>query len=300
MHVDSKPIYLGYERDQRKYIFYVIKQGVPRFLSYIKYFFWDKGPQTVLELRALPLEIEQELIKYLEGSLGYEFFKQRRNSKEQSVRKIYRLPEQNSSEQPVELPIGLDDGRTGRTKSGLGSGKPSVPEPSTNLDADAGKRGSRRLRHVDIETCQAIDLEPVKLPVVVDTPKKVSKPPEVALPKEKKPKRVITEVVLEPIASEMPEVIDKNSKMLKALEKLSKPSSVVEVEVPKKLKKVLEPKPLVPIEAEPINRGRPKNASTLENLKEVTPKIKDSGNGNSIRPEVNVEIIKKPKIRKPK
>jgi hypothetical protein len=313
MKVDSTPIYLGYDKEQKKYYFYVIKQGVPRFLSYVQYFYWDKGPQNVLELKAVPPEIEQELINYLEGSLGYEFFKQRRNSKEQSVRKIYRLPERQGTDEPIELPTGLADGRSGRAKSGLSVGQPPSPEPSPEPVADACKRSTRRVRSDDSETHSSVKSEPLPAPVVVETPKAVRRPrakpieqpavvvPVVEVKQAKKPKRVVAEVVLETAEVDIPQAAKQNSKMLKALERLSKSEPANEVEVSKKLKKVIEPKPLVPNEAtSETNRGRPKHAPTLDNPKEVTPKLKAKGNGSSIRPEVNVETTKQSRVRKPK
>lgn len=91
---DIKPIYLGYEEGTRTYYFYFIKEGVPRFLVYVTYFYWGKGPQTALSLITVPAEIEEELEQFLSGNLHYEFIKVRKNSKQSSIKKLYRLPQQ--------------------------------------------------------------------------------------------------------------------------------------------------------------------------------------------------------------
>ena len=91
---DIKPIYLGYEVSTKTYYFYFIKEGVPRFLVYVTYFYWGKGPQTVLSLVPVPPSVEEELEQFLSGNLSYEFIKVRKNSKQASIKKLYRLPQQ--------------------------------------------------------------------------------------------------------------------------------------------------------------------------------------------------------------
>ena len=292
--LDSKPIYLGYQADQKKYCFYAIKQGVPRFLSYIQYFFWDRGPQTALALKEIPSDIEQELIKFLEGSIGYEFFKQRKNSKEQTVRKIFKLPEQFGSEAPVELQGVVVSGRTGRTKSGLSGGRSSVPERPPEPNETAPERHASRLRHASLSSDPAPDVP--RTPMIEAPPKKIPEP--------RKPKGVVVDIQME----EPERVISKDSKlgdkMRKALDKLNK-SDVVEpvVEVkPKRNKsmKVSEPLIIEPKEALATpKRGRPKNVTALENPCEVVNQVMPESNGKSKRPDVNVKL-EKLKPRKPK
>ena len=99
---DIKPIYLGYCKSQKKYYFYFIKESVPRFLSYVTYFYWDRGPQEALVLVPVPEEVEKELRDFLIGGLHYEFKKIRKNSRFETVTKIYRTPQEVGK--PMELP----------------------------------------------------------------------------------------------------------------------------------------------------------------------------------------------------
>ena len=91
-NLDCRPIYLGYCKKESSYWFYTLKDKIPRFLKYISYFHWDRGPQEVLEMKPLPEEVESELQQFLEGKFGYEFRKRRKNSKEISAFKIFQLP----------------------------------------------------------------------------------------------------------------------------------------------------------------------------------------------------------------
>lgn len=286
MKVDSTPIYLGYEKDRNKYCFYYIKSGVPRFLSYISYFFLDRGPDSVLEYKAIPAEIEQELSQYLKGSIDYEFFKPRRNSKQQSVRKIYKFATESETGADIEPSADSESRRVRGPKPGVSSGVNPVPERPTDVPEPTIERRPRRLRH-------ASDAPP--------------EPPLVEVKKPRKTKAI--EVVIDVPVQETPAPVKVDPKMLKALKKMSslpkanEPEMVPVVKV-KKLKKVLEPqKSELPVEAPVKKRGRPRtrNVPTLENPKEVVVKSKkDKGdNGISIRPEVNVTIEKKTRKRKP-
>lgn len=138
IHINSKPIYLGYQTDLKKYCFYAIKQGVPRFLSYISYFFWDRGPQTALVLKEILPEIEQELIRFLEGAVSYEFYKQRKNSKESKVRKIFQIPEQFYSSEIINIGHGPEPILLRPTR-----GRNTSTKPSTEPDEPARGRNSR-------------------------------------------------------------------------------------------------------------------------------------------------------------
>ena len=116
-----KPIYMGYCKDERKYYFYFIKDKVPRFLNYVTYFFWGKGPPGTLELVPVPEAIEVEMQQFLNGVLHYEFRKQRKNSKSESAVRIFRNPQDVT-------PAGEEDGNTEVQCFG---GKPRKPTSGT-------------------------------------------------------------------------------------------------------------------------------------------------------------------------
>jgi hypothetical protein len=116
---DIKPIYLGFEKEHKKYYFYFIKEGIPRFLAYATYFYWDRGPQAVLSLVPVPDEVEIELEAFITGNLKYDFVKTRKNSKMASVIKLYRLPQQVGGTGLVAV------GETGRIPNG-GNNRESV------------------------------------------------------------------------------------------------------------------------------------------------------------------------------
>lgn len=123
---DISPIYLGYEVSTRTYYFYFIKEKVPRFLVFVTYFYWGKGPQTALSLVPIPEEVEIELEQFLSGNLSYEFIKARKNSTRTSVKKIYRLPQQVGLPSPIELVVGsarhTHNGRPGSDDTSIGRG----------------------------------------------------------------------------------------------------------------------------------------------------------------------------------
>jgi hypothetical protein len=81
-----------------------LKGNTARFLKYVNYFHWDRGPQVVLELDPIPKEVEEELKQFLEGQVKYDFIKKRKNSKELSVRKSYRCPGELSGSEELPLP----------------------------------------------------------------------------------------------------------------------------------------------------------------------------------------------------
>lgn len=153
---DIKPIYLGYENDHRKYYFYFIKEGVPRFLAYVSYFYWEKGPQTALVLVPVPEEIEEELGQFLSGNLSYEFTKVRKNSKRESVKKLYRLPQQVGG--------GSDSkrGDTGVDRSGnLGLQPTSISTGKTGKDvSDNQVVAVKRHRRTKAEMAMLREIKP--------------------------------------------------------------------------------------------------------------------------------------------
>ncbi len=102
--LDCSPIYLGKDKTGDSYWFYALKAGTARFLKYVNYFHWDKGPQAILEMVPLPAEIEQELTLFLQGQVEYEFAKKRSNSREFSIRKHYRIPAELSDTDGDESP----------------------------------------------------------------------------------------------------------------------------------------------------------------------------------------------------
>lgn len=139
--IQSKPIYLGFCKSDGSYWFYALKDNVPRFLRYVTYFHWDRGPQEILEMKPLPSEVESELKDYLEGKLGYEFRKLRKNSKAAAAFKVYRLPEAVGGE--CEVPRGTN--RSSRSGGGDESGG-SVSRPPSAERKDASDAPVRRRR----------------------------------------------------------------------------------------------------------------------------------------------------------
>jgi hypothetical protein len=129
---DIKPIYLGYDRLERKYYFYFIKEGAPRFLNYVSYFFWGKGPQNVLELSPIPEAVEIEMSEFLSGNLHYDFVKKRKNSTTTSARRLYRNP-QDVIGIGEEKSVRKDGGK--QASEGSHSGRGGLP---TNGRVDGG------------------------------------------------------------------------------------------------------------------------------------------------------------------
>lgn len=192
--LQCKPIYLGYCKKEKSFWFYALKEKVPRFLKYISYFHWDRGPQEVLEMKPLPEEVELELKLFLEGKLGYEFRKKRKNSKEAIAFKVYQLPEEvgeplavcrrrKKGDPPSIAERGPDD--SGRSLSGL-----AVVERKDATDASLSRRGAGRPRHDKSTECPAsgslpaLDLAavtevlPQALPVTPE-PKRRGRPPKI-------------------------------------------------------------------------------------------------------------------------
>lgn len=220
IHINSKPIYLGYQTDLKKYCFYAVKQGVPRFLSYINYFFWDKGPQTALVLKEILPEIEQELIRFLEGAVSYEFYKQRKNSKESKVRKIFQVPEQFTSTQDIDISAGsghvfVSNGPTRRGDPGVKS--------SIKSDEPPRRRNSRKPGN-------AVD-DGVGFSRLGVDPKKESEPPQVFVIEKSPPKEKIVKA-LKSKSSILKKVIEEIKAPPK---KLGRPRKIQILENPKEV-----------------------------------------------------------------
>ena len=132
------PLYLGFCKEENAYYFYGQKEGVGRFLKYSAYFYWASNPPAILNTKKeIPEEVNKELVEFLTGKIGYEFIKQRKNSRNQTVRKYFRTP--------PELIYTGEEGR------GLGKGSDNVPrEQPVNKESDSnpglgtGRKRTRR------------------------------------------------------------------------------------------------------------------------------------------------------------
>jgi hypothetical protein len=150
---DSRPIYLGHCNKEQKYYFYMLKGGVPRFLTYATYFFWSKAPTDVLEFKLVPDEIEVELQEFLEGKIEYEFTKLRKNSNKLRITKVYRYPVEVGAGTPgkgsAEAGASVDNGvHPVEQNSGMGKGKSrrvrkaEPKDPAIRSDSKAGSRST--------------------------------------------------------------------------------------------------------------------------------------------------------------
>lgn len=168
---NSEPIYLGYEKSKNRYYFYAIKDGAPRFLSFVSYFFWDKGPESALILKPVPEEIETELRYFLQDRIEYEFFKQRKNSREKSVKKAYKtaepatgklpdIPEPDASSSPNPDSDGRPDATTNPTRSR--ASRSTVPGGEASPDAPQRRRKVSRASPTNVEEVPAKPVKPVK------------------------------------------------------------------------------------------------------------------------------------------
>jgi hypothetical protein len=159
------PIYLGYEASTKTYFFYFIKDKTPRFLVYVSYFYWGKGPQTALSLIEIPEGIEQELREFLTGNLSYEFAKQRRNSRTTRAVKVYKLPQQIVSD---ENERGADGGRRVSRRNTIVGDSTTIPVPAEQrITADNLPIKVRRKRRTKLEMQnQRSCAEPIAMDVV--------------------------------------------------------------------------------------------------------------------------------------
>lgn len=180
-----KPIYLGYEEATKTYYFYFIKEGVPRFLIYVTYFYWGKGPQTALSLVPVPEEVEAELGQFLLGNLRYEFVKVRKNSKRESVQKVYRLPQQVDGGLVDAIPGNAEvdgSGNLGLPVAGISTGKKRKDLPGIPVVI--------RKRRTKAEMLAAQDLKksPIKSVMEVSTTKPIVVSNEVSSAKRRRKK----------------------------------------------------------------------------------------------------------------
>ena len=237
---NSLPIYLGYEKDQKKYYFYAIKDKIPRFLVYISYFYWDKGPQSVLTQKPVPEEVELELYEYLKDKLSYEFFKPRKNSKEKSVRKIYRLPAPLSPDEREESDPVVGDGRA----DNLGNGVREYPDVERS---DSGNEPARRRRArrsiLDVSPKQDANYSIItEVPEVKQRKQRVKrsievpvmKVPEVIEPPVEAPKKRRGRQPMIKILENPNEVIPKDDGISKRLVKSVEPTETNVVKKPRK------------------------------------------------------------------
>ncbi len=176
--LDCSPIYLGKDKTEGSFWFYALKAGTARFLKYVNYFHWDRGPQAILTMIPLPAEIEQELTLFLEGQVEYEFAKKRSNSREFSIRKHYRIPAQlgipDGGQSPTtDVPGGTDAGGAGVGIATAGGS--SVWDESTRN----GRRKHRLSKSFGVPAEPATSVQPARLkqatvsdkkPVTVENP----------------------------------------------------------------------------------------------------------------------------------
>lgn len=165
---EIKPIYLGYEATHKKYYFYFIKDGVPRFLVYVTYFYWALGPQTALSLVPFPENLEEELSQFLSGNLDYEFVKVRKNSKRETVRKLYRLPQQVGWEHSEDR---RERGNGGSTGSTTPIASPVAREKRTESPSDEVIKVKRHRRTKaemqELKKSQAVSVMDVSVATIV-------------------------------------------------------------------------------------------------------------------------------------
>lgn len=154
LSAETTPIYLGYEVSTKKYYFYFLKEGVPRFLVYCTYFYWGVGPQTALSLSPIPSGIEEDLQQFLSGTLCYEFKKLRKNSRVSTPVKIYRIPTSSGelSGERAATEVVAVQGENGRRRRARVS-KPGIERipagdtcPRTNLPPTSPAVKPRRVR----------------------------------------------------------------------------------------------------------------------------------------------------------
>lgn len=84
------PYYLGFNSLKGSYHFFLsLPDGTGRVLTYVSYFYLDKGLDGSLDTKVQPTEeMKLELKNYLSGKISYVFKKLRKNSKEQTVFKL--------------------------------------------------------------------------------------------------------------------------------------------------------------------------------------------------------------------
>lgn len=182
---DTKPIYLGFDPIKEKYYFYIIKNQVPRFLVYTNYFFLDRGPQDILELRQVPENVVVELHQYLTQKVRYELVKRRKNSKTFDPVRIFNTPgPYEEPPSPIEVhgstscrlqPDGLDGG-VPRTEPVRRTRKPrrGTPSQSVHVEESTPKAEIQTKIQPKVETELVVEI-----PTPVETPlKRRGRPPK--------------------------------------------------------------------------------------------------------------------------
>lgn len=255
--LDCRPIYLGKDKSESSFWFYALKGNTARFLKYVNYFHWDRGPQAVLELEPIPKEVEEELEQFLDGHVIYEFVKKRKNSKELSVRKSYRYPCELSGHEP---PTRSDTSEHGVPNVGRdGDGSPSARRPH---ESDAPKR-RRRLKSGDAislalepgRTTTGVDAVQVGIPAVI-LPVKIEK-------KLEEP----TSGRLEPLATSEPQGPGKSSKLREGVRRVrsrTDSTSDIGTEVDSEKDHRVELGQLEVLSPTPKKRGRPRKVRLEE------------------------------------
>lgn len=177
--LDCSPIYLGKNKAEGSYWFYALKAGTARFLKYINYFHWDRGPQAILEMSPIPTEIEQELLHFLQGQVEYEFAKKRVNSREFSIQKHYRIPTELGNTNGDQSSSTNVSGSTDVGRVGEGTAVPGR-SPVQSESTKRGRREHRLSEPVSVPTERATRVRTTLLSQVVDEDKKpetVENPP---------------------------------------------------------------------------------------------------------------------------
>jgi hypothetical protein len=134
---NNLPYYLGFNSIKGSYHFFLsLPDGSGRILSYVKYFYLDKGLDGALDTTTQPSEeIKIELKNYLSGKINYVFKKLRKNSKEQTVFKIPTITHDFSEVRPV-----VDSGlvrksvekSTHNSKTDIGQSTPRIRKSRDN------------------------------------------------------------------------------------------------------------------------------------------------------------------------
>ena len=259
--LQSKPIYLGYCKKDNSYWFYALKDNTPRFLRYVTYFHWDRGPQDVLEMKPLTEEVELELKLFLEGKLGYEFKKLRKNSREAIAFKVYRLPGEVGTEPEKARRKARSPEPAGHPDLGGHVSGPSLAGGEDGTNAPVRRRRTRKSPgtvHVEKEPVSGIvsssDLAvkaeslPDSLPVTPE-PKRRGRPRKI---------QVVPEVV-ENVSSNVPMVEVKEQPNVARKRSPRKKPEPVGLELG--VVELLTTEPVVEVQI-PKKRGRPKKVVT--------------------------------------
>lgn len=225
MAEEKLPLYLGYNKEERSFYFYGVKDKLGRFLKYGSYFYWAKECPAVLDPSVkVPEDINLELNKFLQGKVGYEFVKSRRNSKTSNVVKTYftEPPEISCKEPPAATQIfGRPEVRKNSkhrpTGSGVEGSSPVVSglTSSNEGNKDTKPRRSPRKPKTDLDGKNRCELKEI----------------QIATPKEPKPKKPRVAI---PKTSEATPKVDAKEKSKKASKNDNQLGPLVVIEPPKK------------------------------------------------------------------